>query len=276
MLAFVRKNQILLSSFLSVLLSLYIIAAASNGQLRDPIGQILLQLIRPLQSGAQEIVLEVKGVYQSVIALKSLSQENQRLKGKILELETERDRLLEAEATNRTLRGLLDLKAQLAVGSTTAAVIGHSASTWFQSITLDKGSRDGIQKGMAVVSPQGVVGQIVAAASRSAKVLVVTDPHSAVDVVVQRSRARGIVSGSLNNGAVMKYVKRSEDVREGDRLITSGLDGVYPKGLFVGTVVKVNKMGYGLFQQVSVSLAVDPSRVEEVLVLAASGNERVN
>jgi len=126
---------------------------------------------------------------------------------------------------------------------------------------------------MAVVSPLGAVGQVVAVASRSSKVLLLTDSNSGADVVTQRNRARGIVSGSLDNGAIMKYVKRSEDIKEGDRLITSGLDSVFPKGLLVGTITKVNKKNFGLFQYVEVTLAVDPSKIEEVLVVSADKSE---
>ena len=84
---------------------------------------------------------------------------------------------------------------------------------------------------------------------------------------MQRSRARGIVAGSLESGPIMKYVKRSDDIKEGDRLVTSGLDGVFPKGLLIGAVSKVNKKSFGLFQYVEVTLAVDPARIEEVLVV---------
>ena len=124
-----------------------------------------------------------------------------------------------------------------------------------------------------MVSPLGAVGQVVAVASRSSKVLLLTDSNSGADVVTQRNRARGIVSGSLDNGAIMKYVKRSEDIKEGDRLITSGLDSVFPKGLLVGTITKVNKKNFGLFQYVEVTLAVDPSKIEEVLVVSADKSE---
>jgi len=113
------------------------------------------------------------------------------------------------------------------------------------------------------------VGQVVEVTHRSSKVLLLTDPYSAVDVIVQRSRARGIVSGSIESGPIMKYVKRSEEIKEGDRLVTSGLDGVFPKGLLVGTVAKVRKKNFGLFQDVGASLSVDPSRLEEVLVVSA-------
>ncbi|HEV8343335.1 MAG TPA: rod shape-determining protein MreC [Candidatus Binatia bacterium] len=268
MIAFVRRNQVLLSSFLSVLVSLYILASAARGRLRtDPIGPLLLAVMRPLQIGAQTTVVRLRELPARVGAFRSLVAENEGLRKRVTELEAERNRLLEAEATTRRLQELLQFRSDLPSGSITASVIGSSASTWFHSLLLDKGSRDGIRKGMAVVSPLGVVGQVVAATSRSSKVLLLTDPNSGVDALVQGSRARGIVSGSLDNGPLMKYVKRSEEVKEGDRLVTSGLDGLYPKGLLIGTVTKVNKKSFGLFQYVKVALAVDPSEIEEVLVV---------
>ena len=269
MLAFVRRNQVLLTSFLCVLFSLYILAAAARGRLqRDPIGPLLLGLMRPLQIGAQATVAKLKEIQHRYGTFRGLASENERLRGRITELEAERNRLLEVEATSLRLRDLLELRSQLPAGSVTAAVIGNSASTWFHSFVLDKGSADGVLKGMAVVSLVGVVGQVVAVTSRSAKVLLMTDPHSGVDVIVQRSRARGIVSGSLDSAPILKYAKRSEDIQEGDRLITSGLDGIFPKGLLVGTITKVRKKTFGLFQYVEVALAVDPSRIEEVLVVS--------
>lgn len=269
MFTFLRKNQVLLSSFLCVFLSLTILAAAAKGHLKsDPIGSLLVTLMRPLQIGAQAMVLWIGEIGEVSARLVRLAGENQQLRQRLQDLEAERNRLLEVEATSRRLRELLDFRSQLPSESLTAAVIGNSASTWFRSLTLDKGSKDGVSKGMAVVSPGGVVGQVVAVTARSAKVLLLTDPHSGVDVTNQRSRARGIVAGSLDEGPIVKYVKRSEDIQAGDRLITSGLDGVFPKGLLVGTVTKIRKKSFGLFQYVGVELAVDPSRIEEVLLVA--------
>jgi len=271
MLAFVRKNQILIASCLCVLLSLYIMSAASRGRLRgDPVGPVLLWLLRPLQIAVQATTASVKELQENFATVARYRAENERLKQRIVELEAERSRLLEAEATNRRLKELLEFRSQLPARSITATIVANSASTWFESCLLDKGSADGIRKGMAVVTPLGVVGQVVAVSARSAKVLLITDPNSGVDVLVQRSRARGIVSGSLGNGTVMKYVKRSEDVQEGDRLVTSGLDGVFPKGLFVGTVVRVRKQNLGLFQHIEVAPAVDSTRSEEVLVVGSA------
>jgi rod shape-determining protein MreC len=122
---------------------------------------------------------------------------------------------------------------------------------------------------MAVVTPLGALGRVIELAPRTAKVLLIIDPNSGVDVVVQRTRARGIVSGSLENGPIMKYVKHSEDVQVGDRLVTSGLDGVYPRGMMVATVTTVRKQTVGLFQQIGVMPAVTLERTEHVLVVSA-------
>lgn len=273
MFAFLRRNQILLTSFVCLSVSLYILAAAARGHLRrDPIGPLLIALFRPFQAAAQVTVTKVRDLFEGYSTRNSLLTENERLKGRITELEAERNRLLEAEATNHRLRELLQFRSELPSAAVTAGVIASSASTWFQSFTLNKGSADGLSKGMAVVSPLGVLGQVVSVTSRSAKVLLVTDPYSGVDVIVQRNRARGIVSGSMDNGPIMKYVKRSEDIQEGDRLLTSGLDGVFPKGLLVGTVATVRKKNFGLFQYVTVHLAVNPSWIEEVLVVSGKTN----
>jgi rod shape-determining protein MreC len=268
MLAFLRKYQIPLSSCFCLLLSLYILTAAARGQLkRDPVGPLLLWIMRPLQVAAHATMNWVKEIQHSYATLSGYKAENERLRRRIADLEMERNRLLEAEATNRRLQQLLEFRSHLPSGGVTASIIAGSASSWFKSCLLDKGSADGVQKGMAVVTPWGVVGQVVAVAAHTAKVLLLTDANSGVDVLVQRTRARGIVSGSLDNGTIMKYVKRSEDIQIGDRLITSGSDGIFPKGVMVGTVTKVQKQALGLFQSIEVMPAVDTSRTEEVLVV---------
>ena len=271
MLLFVRRNQILLSSLFCVLFSLYLLFATTRGYLKsDPIGPLLIELIRPFQMGAQKTVVWVRDIREGLSTQRGLADQNDELRDQLQQLEAERNRLLEAEATNNQLRELLEIRSQLPSHSTSAIVIATSASTWFRSLILNKGRSHGMRKGMAVVSPTGVVGQVVAVTPWSSKVLLVTDPSSGVDVLVQRTRSRGIVSGSLDDGPIMKYVQRSEDIQEGDRLVTSGLGGVFPKGLFVGTVDEVRKTSFGMFQHVGVSLAVDLSRIEEVLVVSST------
>jgi rod shape-determining protein MreC len=274
MLAFLRKNQILLSSCFCLVLSLYILTAAARGQLKnDPIGPMLLWVMRPLQIAAQASTNWIEEIENNYSMLTGYKSENEKLRKRIQELEVERNRLLEAEATNRRLQEMLAFRSHLPSGSMMASIIADSASSWFKSCLLDKGSADGVRKGMAVVTPLGVVGQVVAVTPRTAKVLLLTDPNNGVDVLVQRTRARGIVSGSLDNGPILKYVKRSEDIQEGDRLVTSGLDGIFPKGIVAGTVIKVRKQNLGLFQHIEVMPAVRLERTEEVFIVKADGDQ---
>lgn len=273
MLAFFRKNQVPLSSCFCLLLSIYILTAAARGQLKnEPLGALLMLIMRPLQMASQGAVNWVKNFQEDYNTLAGFRAENDRLRKRLQALEVERQRYLEADATNRQLKALLDFRSHLPAGAMTASVIANSAIGLFQSCLIDKGSADGVSKGMAVVTPLGVVGQVVAVTPRTAKVLLVTDPNSGIDVLVQRTRSRGIVSGSLENGTVLKYVKRSEDIQEGDRLITSGIDGVFPKGMMVGTVIKVRKQHIGLFQFIEVLPAVQIPRIENVLVVAAGSD----
>jgi rod shape-determining protein MreC len=228
--------------------------------------------MRPLQIASQETTNWIRGFRENYNTLAGFKAENERLRARIQALEAEKQRLLEAEATNLRLKQLLDFRNQLSGKPIVASIIANSANSWFQSCVLNKGSANGIRRGMAVVTPVGVVGKVVSVTPRTAKVLLLTDPNSGIDVLVQRTRARGIVSGSLENGTVLKYVKRSEDIQEGDRLITSGMDGVFPKGMLVGTVIKVRKQHLGLFQFVEVLPAVQSSRVEDVLVVSGESD----
>lgn len=269
MLAFLRRNQIFFSSCFCLLLSLYILTASARGQIKnEPIGALLMWILRPLQIAGQGTANWIKGFRDNYDTLAGFRSENERLRKRLQTLEIERQRLLEAEATNRRLQQLLDFRSGLPAGAITASIIAASATSWFQSCVLNKGSADGVRKGMAVVTPLGVIGKVVSVTGRTAKVLLLTDPNSGIDVLVQRTRARGIVSGSLESGTVLKYIKRSEDVQEGDRLVTSGLDSVFPKGMLAGTVIKVRKQSRGLFQSVEVLPAVQASLVEEVLVVS--------
>jgi rod shape-determining protein MreC len=233
----------------------------------DPIGPALLWFLRPLQIGAQTATGWLKELGQSSLTFTSLKNDNERLRKRLQDLEAERNRLLETDATNKRLQQLLDFRQQFPAASITASIIASSASTWFQTCLLNKGSAENVRKGMAVVTPLGVVGQVVAVTPHSAKVLLITDANSGVDVMVQRTRSRGIVAGSLEGGTVIKYVKRTDEIQIGDRLITSGLDGVFPKGILVGTVGKVRKQQTGLFQHIEVIPAVLAAQTEEVLVV---------
>jgi rod shape-determining protein MreC len=162
---------------------------------------------------------------------------------------------------------LLELKQALAFKSAAPNVIGADASGLARTLVLEGGSNQGFEAGMAVLSTEGVVGKLIAVGPSSSRVLLINDHNSALDTFDQRSRVRGIVAGVVDDGLVMKYVDRSEDVKPGDTIVTSGLDGIFPRGLLVGEVTAVTREGPGLFLTVNVAPAADFRRLEQVLVV---------
>jgi rod shape-determining protein MreC len=178
----------------------------------------------------------------------------------------ELDALAEFELENARLRKLVAFRATVPGDLLAARVVGRDATGRGGTLTIDRGERAGVTKGAAVLAPEGVVGQVFLVSRNAARVLLVSDHNSGVDALVRRSRARGILQGTVDAGCVLKYVNRIEDVQVGDVVITSGLDGIFPKGLPVGEVVSVDRGGRGLFQHAEIAPRVDFSQLEEVLV----------
>lgn len=189
------------------------------------------------------------------------------LKEKIARLQEENHRTSEIRLANERLRQLLQFRENNFPSMIGAEVIGRDPSFWFKSVMIDKGESDGVKKGMAVISPAGVIGQVLKIAPHYATVLLITDYNSAVDCIVERSRAKAIIEGKGENRCQMKYLLRAEDVAVGDVVVTSGLGGNFPKGLMVGEVKKVDKKGHGVFQYAELVPSVDMTRLEEVFVV---------
>jgi len=181
-------------------------------------------------------------------------------------LTREADRVAELELENERLRKLLDFRESLNGDLLTARIIGRDATGLSRTLVIGRGESDGVAKGAAVLAPEGVVGEVFLVSRHAARVLLISDHNSGVDALVQRTRARGIVQGTVDAGCGLKYVKRTEDVQVGDAVVTSGLDGIFPKGLPIGQVVGVDKRGQGLFQYAEIAPRVDFSQLEEVLV----------
>jgi rod shape-determining protein MreC len=239
----------------------------------DPLGRAFLEVMAPFQRITTAAATHVADVWRGYVSLVGVERENRRLRARMHELERRATEQRELELMNRRLKKLLALQRRLPSHAVTAEVTGRDATAWFQSLTLNKGERDGLQPGMPVLAPEGVVGLISKTSPHASRVLLLTDPNSGVDVLIQRTRIRGIVSGLLEKGATLKYVKRADDVQVGDRLVTSGLDGIFPKGLSVGRVTRVSRKDRGLFLYAEVTPTADASRLEEVLVTAANGAE---
>jgi rod shape-determining protein MreC len=229
--------------------------------------RVLLQLSLPIQQRAQLALLWVRGVGKQYIFLTRVQQENQDLKRTVSSLREENNRLQEALWTEERLKKLSYLQYQYSSVSRVAQIFARDPSSWFKTVLVNKGEKDGVAKDMAVVTSDGVVGRVIEVSPHTAKVLLITDPNSAMDVIVQRSRTQGIMEGKVEEVCVLKYVQKNEDVQVGDKVITSGLGGIFPKGLVTGTVTKVERKRPGIFQYIEVTPSVDFSRLEEVLIL---------
>jgi len=264
---FLRRNRAILSS--AIFLALAGVVALRTGMERarnDPLGRFFLEVMAPLQRGSSAVGQSISGTWRSVGDLMRSRNENEALRTRVRDLEQEVARLGEAQLENVRLRRLLDFREALTGDVLTARVIGRDATGLARTLIVDRGEVDGVAKGAAVLAPEGIVGQVFLASRHAARVLLINDHNSGVDALVQRTRARGIVEGIVDDGCGLKFVKRTEDIQVGDAVITSGLDGIFPKSLPIGRVVAVDKRGQGLFQYAEVAPAPDFDRVEEVLV----------
>ncbi len=274
MLEFVRRNRVLISSGFFLLCSLALLSAnASHPGRVDPLGRAFLEIMVPFQRVASRLTARINAIWESYVELIGVEGENARLRDRLRSVEQRATGNRELALMNRRLKRLLALQRDLPTRALAAEVSARDATVWFQSLTLNRGEVDGIASGMPVLAPEGVVGVISSTSPHAAKVLLLSDPNSGVDVLVQRTRVRGIVSGLLERGAVLKYVKRTEDVRVGDAVVASGLDGIFPKGMPIGRVTRVSRKDRGLFLYAEVTPAANAAHLEEVLIAPPSGAE---
>jgi rod shape-determining protein MreC len=228
---------------------------------------LLMEICSPFQKAATLVVKTVQETFRQYVFLINLEKENRMLKREIAELQEENHRMKEMKLTNERMRRLLQFREKNFPSMIGAEVIGQDPSSWFKSVTIDKGERDGVKKRMAVISPAGVIGQILKTAPHYATVLLVTDYNSAIDSIVQRTRAKAIVEGKGENRCQLKYLLRAEEAAVGDVVVTSGLGGNFPKGLMVGEIKKIDKKGHGVFQYAELVPSVDLTQLEEVFVI---------
>lgn len=199
------------------------------------------------------------------VALQEVRGENERLREEVgrLEVRLQQERALAQRA--RSLEEILELRKNVELSTVAATVIAGGASPDFRTITIDKGTAEGLRPDMAVIAPGGVVGRIVTPSGRASKVQLLIDRNAAAGALVERSRAHGVVEGT-GGGLRMNYVSGTADVQVGDAVVTSGIDGIYPKGLVIGQIESLER-GSGDFDAIVVRPVVDFSSVEAVLVV---------
>lgn len=246
-----------------------------SAQVNTPTGVPALQafafgVFAEVQRGATAVVGGVRRTWQEYAALRGVHADNLALRQQIRELQVsmQRERALVAEAGN--LRRLLGLRDRSYLPTLAAEVIGTSPTADFRSVVIDRGTGDGVQTDMAVISPDGAVGRVVMPSRHAAKVQLLIDRNAAVAVMVGDTRAQAIATGTGKSLLSLEYLSGSASIQTGDAVVTSGIDGIYPEGFVVGRVEQIERGG-GLFRSVTVRPAVDFSALEHVLVVTGAG-----
>ncbi|HZK24263.1 MAG TPA: rod shape-determining protein MreC [Oscillospiraceae bacterium] len=269
-----RKNNnlkiISLVSVLSVLLLLTGVTANRQGATWPE--EMLQYVVAPVQGVFQRLTRSVESVFSTARNYRLLRQENENLRQQLTEAVSLQTQIAELRQENDRLRSMLEYREASEYELITAEVIARDPSNWFKTITINQGTKDGIEPNMAVVTAEGLIGNILSAAPNSAQVQLLTNASRRVSALVQRSREPGevgVVEYDPNNTAYlrMKDLPREANIQAGDTIISSGLGGVFPKGLLIGYVLETAEDEMGLTQYAQLQPAANFNRLEEVFVV---------
>ncbi len=260
-----------------VVVSLFcIIFFAARGRFQAPVSSQAVSLVlSPFQQATDWVANEIRYVTSVVWEVSTLYEQNKMLRNEVEQLRGINLQANEALAENERLRTMMGYQHSARQFDLVAArVIGRESETWSSMIVIDRGTLNGIQNDMPVVTPQGLVGRVVEAGPNSSKVQLILDPRSSVGTIVQRaeSRVTGIVQGDMDNPTMpqMVNIPKNADVVEGDVIVTSGFGGIYPKGIIVGLVSSLKNDDGGLLKIGVLESAVDFQKLEDVMVITAS------
>jgi rod shape-determining protein MreC len=237
--------------------------------------RVIVAITTPIQVAISWSLDKVVSGFQNYIYLWNTRRQNTDLLEENRKLLSTIANLQETQQENLRLRKLLQFQEKFKLNTVVARVVGKDVSSEFRAIRINRGENAGIKKNMAVLNSEGVVGRVLRVSANTADVVTILDLLSAVDSIVERSRARGVVEGKTDDTCSLKYTLRTDDIQPGDTLVTSGLGGIFPKGVPVGTVSTVNRKQYGITQEVEVKPSVEFSRLEEVTVVIDSEIEPV-
>ena len=220
-----------------------------------------------IQQGTTAVMHGIRNAFNAYIMIAGKEEENRKLLEKIHQLEQEKNDFVEVQLENERLKQILKLKNENRNYVTTSSVFARDPTNWFQTIWINKGVTSGIEKNMVAVTPLGPVGRVRRLLKNSANVTLITDVNSSVSVRLQPSRIEGILQGSGEDTCTLQYISKEVDVKIGETVITSGLDGIYPKGLIIGHVSRVTKEDAEIFQIIEVEPVQNLNSVEEVVIL---------
>ena len=235
--------------------------------------KIVLEVVAPVQKVLSASVKNVNDAWLRYILLVGIEEENKNLKNKINEFKAALILYQEGYLEAQRLRKLLDLRDDYNYHFISARVIGREQAALSKTILIGKGAAHGLKTGMPVIAPPGLIGRLVDVSWHFSKVLLFIDENSNVGAIVQRTRMQGIISGAGPRGLILKYISKTQDVKEGDVIVSSGMGGVFPKGLMIGQVSHVDRQEASLFLKINVAPFVDFSKLEEILILVSEENE---
>ena len=258
------RGNLVLGLVVAVILVLLFMPARGRD---NPISRGFLSLATGGHQFIKSISERVSSVWTDYISLVGAKEENYRLRDEVVRLKEADTRVIELNMENARLRQLLGFKAKTPLKTLPAQVVSRDPTNWFKTVLINKGKDNGINNKAAVVTHAGLVGHIIERSDSAAKVLLISDHASRVAVLIQRTRVEGILAGEGKATLHIEYLSRLANVQVGDIVISSGLGGVFPKGLKLGEVIAVEKQDHGLFQSVEIAPSADLSRLEEVLVL---------
>jgi rod shape-determining protein MreC len=232
--------------------------------------QVVTEVISPVQEGLANSKKSISSLWDNYLSIVNTSKENNVLKKQISRLESDLTSMEEMRKENLRLKRLLTFTDEQPYNKIMAQVVGWDSANEFKVIRLNKGTKHGIRTMAPVVTDHGLVGYVYRATENYSDVLTILDQNNRVDIVVERTRTHGIVEGVFNFKCALKYITRNEPVEVGDKLITAGVGGIYPKGLKVGMITDITKENFGMTLSIEVVPSVDFDKLEEVLVLTPS------
>lgn len=268
---FERLKWILPALTLVAAMAMLSISSRQQGR-GGSLASFLMEAVGPVEIALGAVVGRVDDFWSNYLYLVGLREENRSLREVVNRQSQQLAELGEYKAANERLTGLLGLRAAYPnLIMKPAHILAWDPSPWFRSVIISIGSRDGLLVDQAVVHDRGVVGRVVDTSPNYARVLLATDFNSSIDAFVQRTRAAGILSGDGVRPMRLNYVRKDEDVRPGDLVVSSGLDGFFPRGLPLGAVSRVNRESADMFVDVEVIPQVNFERLEEVMVVINQG-----
>jgi rod shape-determining protein MreC len=265
------KRLFFLVVLVTVTLAAIRITIPEPARLTTPLGATFRDIIAPVQSGLTWLSRQARFVVSLPVSLYGAAERNQVLEQEVERLQSEIIQLNEYKAENQRLTGLLNYKQVMVqkYDLLVASVIARDPGNWFATVTLNRGSKDGVRENMTVLTPQGLVGRVITVSSTNCEVLLITDPRSGVGAIIQETRSPGIVEGTVGSSGMARiiHIPNNAQIQEGQVVVTSGIGSIFPKGIPIGTITNISAESAGLFKRAEIRLFAGMDQLEEVLIV---------